>query len=432
MTAGQLSYTTKKRAVVISPSGKTNALGRAMCVADLASEVFDSVRLYAPEDGPLWPGAKRVTQQVRRFGSPAGLVAELSREDRGLAGLERRAQLECDGGSLFVWAIKPLSSSWGAAQAIGRALPMSLTVLDIDDADEALSSQFRTASLANRLRLHPWSPLNPRRIRSTLASALSQVDALTYASEALRSMLGIAFDGPTLRVPHPRRRVPSIASRSQTPRSQVSRLQASHVRRSHTTSKLIHLGFLGTVRRHKGLGDIEALLVEDSRYVLHVFRGALPSPAKERLSGCVVEHEVDTPMEDLYGEIDVVVLPQDRSPGAQAQLPAKLLDAMRFGKPIVASPTAAIVEAAADTVLYVGDWGSLDEVRFKVLQAHADGSTLGQAALRRFDQQLACEVQVEGLREFVRTIASSRGSQQMASGSQQMASESQHAQVSPA
>ncbi len=68
-------------------------------------------------------------------------------------------------------------------------------------------------------------------------------------------------------------------------------------------------------------------------------------------------------MDDLYAEIDVVVLPQDRSPGAQAQLPAKLLDAMRFGKPILASPTAAIVEAAADTVLYVGDWSSLEEGR---------------------------------------------------------------------
>ena len=397
----QLPQAIEASAVVISPSGKTNALGRAMCIADLLSEVFDSVRLYAPEDGPLWPGAKRATQPVRRFGSPAGLVAELSREGRTQLGLERGAELECDGRSLFVWAIKPLSSSWGAAQAIGRALPMSLTVLDVDDADEALSSQFRTASLANRLRLHPWSPLNPRRIRNTLASALSEVDALTYASEALRSTLGIDFDGPTLRVPHPRRQVPSHVPGSRAPRS-------------HVPSEQIHLGFLGTVRRHKGLGDIEALVLDDSRHVLHVFRGALPNPTRERLKARLVEHEVDAPMEDLYAEIDVVVLPQDRSPGAQAQLPAKLLDAMRFGKPIVASPTAAIVEAAADTVLYVGDWSSLDEVRSKVLQAHAGGSTLGQTTQARFEQQLAFEVQVGALREFVRTIAAPREAQQMA------------------
>jgi glycosyltransferase involved in cell wall biosynthesis len=407
MSSGQLSYVTEKRAVVISPSGKTNALGRAMCLAELASEVFDSVHLYAPDDGRLWSGAKRASQPVRRFGSPAELVAELRRERQAHLGLDAGAQLgylglaagarsECDGGSLFVWAVKPLSSSWGAAQAIRRALPMSLTVLDLDDADEALSSQFRAASPANRLRLHPWSPLNPRRIRNTLASALGEVDAVTYASEALRGTLGFDFDGPTLCVPHPRRRA---ASRSTSPRG---------------PSEQIHLGFLGTVRRHKGLGYIEALLLEDSRYVLHVFRGALPSPARERLSAHLVEHEVDAPMADLYGEIDVVVLPQDRTPGAQVQLPAKLLDAMSFGKPIVASPTAAIVEAAAETVLYVVDWGSQEEVRSKILRAHADGSTLGQAALTRFERQLASEAQLGGLREFVRTIEAPRKARKMA------------------
>jgi hypothetical protein len=396
MTSGQLSCVCEKRVVVISPSGKTNALGRAMCLADLASEVFDSVHLYAPEDGRLWSGAKRATQPVRRFGSPSELAAELRCQGRAHLGFDGGAQSECDDGSLFVWAVKPLSSSWGAAQAIRRVLPMSLTVLDLDDADEALSSQFRAASLANRLRLHPWSPLNPRRIRNTLASALDEADAVTYASETLRGALGIDFDGPTLRVPHPRRQA---TSRFTSPR---------------TPSEHIHLGFLGTVRRHKGLDDIEALVLEDSRYVLHVFRGALPGQARERLNTRLVEHEVDAPMEDLYGEIDVVVLPQDRSPGAQVQLPAKLLDAMRFGKPIVASPTAAIVEAAAETVIYVADWGSLEEVRSKVLQAHAGGSTLGQAALRRFEQQLACETQVGGLCEFVRAVAAPRETRQVA------------------
>jgi glycosyltransferase involved in cell wall biosynthesis len=396
MSSGQLSYVTERRAVVISPSGKTNALGRAMCLAELASEVFDSVHLYAPKDGQLWSGAKRATLPVRRFDSPSGLLAELKREGGEHLGLDGASQLKRDHGSLLVWAVKPLSSSWSAAQAIRRALPMSLTVLDLDDADEALSSQFRATSFANHLRLHPWNQLNPRRIRNTLASALGEVDAVTYASEALRSALGIDFDGPTLRVPHPRRQATSRLISPRTPSGQI------------------HLGFLGTVRRHKGLGDIEALVLEDSRYVLHVFRGALSGPARERLRARLVEHEVDAPMADLYSEIDVVVLPQDRSAGAQVQLPAKLLDAMRFGKPIVASPTAAIVEVAADTVLYVGDWSSLDEVRSKVSQAHTGEPTLGEAALRRFEQQLALEAQVVGLHKLLRAIEAPREIRKMA------------------
>jgi hypothetical protein len=359
-------------AVVISPTGQTNALGRAICIADLASEVFESVRLYAPDDGPLWQGAKRSPYPVRRFASALDIVAELETLD----------------GLFLVWVIKPLSTSWLPARAIKRALPTSLMVLDVDDADEALSRQFRAASLMNRLRLHAWSPLSPRQIRDTLTSALREVNAVTYASEALRSVPGIDFDGPMLRVPHPRR--------------------GAHLRplREKPRSDCIHLGFLGTVRQHKGLADIEELVLRDHRHRLHVFRGALPHHARRCLGAQVVEHDVDAPMEDVYADIDVVVLPQDGSPGGQAQLPAKLLDAMRFGKPIVASSSGPIVEAAADTVLYVADWGSIDEVQRKIAQAHAEGPALGLRARRRFEERLALEAQVVALREFARVISS--------------------------
>ncbi len=72
MISGQSPQATGMGAVVIAPSGKTNALGRAMCLADLASKVFDSVRLYAPEDGPL-SAAKRATRPVRRLARQLGL-----------------------------------------------------------------------------------------------------------------------------------------------------------------------------------------------------------------------------------------------------------------------------------------------------------------------------------------------------------------------
>jgi len=351
-----------------------------MCIADLASEVFESVRLYAPDDGPLWQGAGRSSLPVRRFASPLDIVAGLRADDA----------------PPLLWAIKPLSTSWRPTRAIKQALPMSLMILDVDDADEALSRQFRAASLMNRLRLHPWSPLNPRQIRDALASALAEVDAVTYASEALRSLPGIDFAGPMLRVPHPRRGVQPRPLRERSP------------------SDCIHLGFLGTVRQHKGSAAIEELVLRDHRHRLHVFRGALPHHVRRRLSAQVIEHDVDAPMEEVYADIDVVVLPQDRSPGAQAQLPAKLLDAMRFGKPIVASSSAPIVEAAADTVLYVADWGSIDEVRRKVTQAHTEGAALGLRALRRFEEGLALEAQVVALREFVRALATPGDAQHMA------------------
>jgi glycosyltransferase involved in cell wall biosynthesis len=227
-----------------------------------------------------------------------------------------------------------------------------------------------------------------RRIRDALASVLGEVDAVTYATEALRTLPGIDFDGPMLRIPHPRRGARAL--------------------REKPRSDRIHLGFLGTVRQHKGLADIEELVLRDPRHCLHVFRGALPQEARRRLAEQLVEHDADAPMEDVYAEIDVVVLPQDRSPGARSQLPAKLLDAMRFGKPIVASSSAPIVEAAADTVLYVADWGSIDEVRRTISRAHTEGSALGLRARLRFQERLALEAQVIALRELIQALSGRR------------------------
>ena len=341
--------------------------------------------LYAPDDGALWQGATRSPLPVRRFSRGLDIVTEL-----------RSAE-----GPVLVWAIKPLPMSWHAARAVKRALPASSMVLDVDDADEALSRRFMAASPVNRLRLHPWSPLNPRRIRDTLESALREADAVTYASEALRDVPGIEFDGPMLRVPHPRRAAPLRLPRKRSPDDDC----------------LIHLGFLGTVRRHKGLADIEALVLDDRRYRLHVFRGALPHTVGRRLSAQVIEHDVDAPMEEVYGHVDVVVLPQDRSAGAQVQLPAKLLDAMQFGKPTIATASAAIVEAAADTVLYVTDWGSVDEVRDRIAQALTEGSALGLRARRRFDERLSLHVQVAAVRELAQAISSPGDAPQIAKAS---------------
>jgi glycosyltransferase involved in cell wall biosynthesis len=55
----------------------------------------------------------------------------------------------------------------------------------------------------------------------------------------------------------------------------------------------------------------------------------------------------DTPLHEAYGAIDVAFIPiTSDGRGARYQLPAKLVDAMSFGKCIVASSTPAIGEFA--------------------------------------------------------------------------------------
>lgn len=355
--------------VIISPTSRSNALGRAIALADLAGDVFDDVLLYAPDDGVSWPGESRSTLPVRRFRSSREILA-------GLHSLDGRT---------LVWAIKPMPGSWGTASAIKRVLPPVSAILDIDDADEALSRQFMAASPANRLRLHPWSPLHPRCIRNTLERALSEADGVTYATDALKEELAIDYGGPMLRLVHPRRLAVGLHA-----------TQPSGAR--------VNIGFLGTVREHKGIAGLQALLAADDRYRLHVFRGALAQRLTRRISGQLVEHDPGAPMEQVYGEIDLVVLPQDRSPGARAQLPAKLLDAMRFAKPVIASPSAAIVEAAGDTVLYVSDWSTPSEAQQRIEQALAGGAAIGERARERFERRLALETQRDALAEFAASV----------------------------
>jgi hypothetical protein len=360
--------------VVISPTIRTNALGRAICIAELASEAFTNVHLYGPRDGDIWRGAQRSPLRINRFTSSKSIVSKVR-------------SIEAP---LVVWVVKPLSTSWHPASKIASALPETKLVLDVDDADEALSRQFMSVSVANRLRIHPWNPLNPRRIKETLQNAATQIQGLTYASDAVRDLLKINFNGPTLRVPHPRHRTTESFP-------------------SHPSDDHINLGFLGTLREHKGLRAMEQLMAERPQYRLHVFRGAIPGKSGLAMTPQVIEHDADAPMDHVYSQIDVVILPQDDSVGARVQLPAKLLDAMRFGKPIVASWSPAIFEAAGDTITYVTDWELGAEIHPKIAAAASHEPEQATKARSRFADELSLEAQIQPLRDFMEaTVAWSR------------------------
>jgi glycosyltransferase involved in cell wall biosynthesis len=65
---------------------------------------------------------------------------------------------------------------------------------------------------------------------------------------------------------------------------------------------------------------------------------------------------------NAFRHIDVVVLPQDAAvPAARYQLPAKLVDALRFGRPVVATDTPPIRELAGPSVTLVSSWDRLDD-----------------------------------------------------------------------
>jgi glycosyltransferase involved in cell wall biosynthesis len=349
--------------VVVAPTTSSNALGRALSVADLARAAGLETRLYGPADGPLWVGAAQHEVEVRTFSDPGAVAIEA-------------AQLEPP---LLVWVVKPLRRSWRVGELLQRRRRAAI-VLDLDDHDEALSREFRARSLGNRLRLHPLRMLHPARVRATRDAAVAAADGFTYSSDALARELALPASRPRLRVPHPR---PS----GQGPA------------RAAPQGGPVHAGCLGTLREHKGLSVLSRLLAREESLVLHVFD---PPPGElRRHRDRVVAHPAGTPLADLYSQLHVSLLPQGVSEGARLQVPAKLLDSMRFGVPAMATPTTAIDEIAGDAYWPVRDWRDPAHVAELIGRCAADPAGLGARGRARFERELSLEAQVGRFAGFV-------------------------------
>ena len=245
----------------------------------------------------------------------------------------------------------------------------------------SFARSFINASLWNRVRLNRLRQFHPARIKATRREALALADGVTVASYAVwkQTRLGQA---DAVRIPHPR----SIA--------RTSRLRLPYPNGEK------HVGFFGTIRSHKGVGSIEELLKADPSVVLHIFAGS-DTGSLEVFNDRIIEHPGDEPWETLFDGVDLVMLPQDRSKGGDVQLPAKLIDAMRFGVPVMASPTRAIREIAGDTVLYVEDWTDLDEVWRGLESCLRHGEYLGEAARHRFENEFSLEANASSFRDFL-------------------------------
>lgn len=352
--------------LITSPTRAGNALGRALALADLGTEVVSDVAVMAPDDGPTWSAASRWHHPVRR-------LKRSSVVPNGLA--SRRVD--------WVWMVKPLGKSQLIANAVMNENPGAKFILDLDDDDEALSREYAGASLLNRLRLHPFRQLNPSRIARTRETVLARADAVTVASRAVADRLVPGRE--VVRIPHPRAIAESDRER----------------RRPADGTK--HIGFFGTVRGHKGLDSLISILDRDPAVWLHIFAGSQIQSVKDPQR--VIEHPVDESYEQLFSAVDAVVLPQRDSSGGDVQLPAKLLDAMRLGVPVITSRTTAIVEIAGDTVFYVEDWSNPDRVSAALERCLQIGENMGATSRELFEREYALEVSIPVLRGLLHRLS---------------------------
>ena len=366
------------RFLVISPTVAGNAVGRALSLAEVL-RLIGPVTIAGADDGPLWSGIGDSRFSVRPFRSRARLATLLDEESRGTDG------------PLAVVAVKPLRKSLGwAVDATARWRARPLLVADIDDPDAELSRERLAARPLKHLKLTPLDDRHPWRSDRVLRAALPRVDVLSVSSWALRDALP-TFSGPVAHVPHARPPAPYIPP---------------------TPSARLRLGFLGTPRAHKGLGVLLDILEARDDTELHLLEGT-PLPRCARSAGVrsrIVFHPHSGPetLARAYRHVDVVVIPQDPDSAAAAlQLPAKLVDALRFGRPVVATATPAIREIAQDAFLPVTRWSPLDEAlgHLARLADRATCRAIGRRGEAYFRENLSADVVARGLRRVLERVA---------------------------
>ncbi len=314
------------RTIIVAPSRSDNSLGRALSLAEVYA-LAGPVRILAYDDGPLWKGASATTHAVEPVASSRDIAAVLASTP-----------------TTAVVSVKPFRRSlhWTltALQAAGaRVRP--LVIADVDDLDVAIHAEWhRQLAPLRRAASLVVSDLSPVRIECRVRWLIPRADILTVSSWALRGCLP-AFRGPEIRIPHPR----SIAPYE-----------------PPVPSSTLRIGFLGTPLSYKGVDPLCRLVNARRDTELHVLAGTQDQFRAVEPSRIVVhEHHGTETLSRAFRHIDVVVLPQDpRARASRYQLPAKFLDALRFGRPVLATDTPPIRELAAGGVITVADWDSLD------------------------------------------------------------------------
>jgi len=326
--------------LVVSPSTGDNSLGRALCVATVF-EHLGPVAVAAAEHQGTWPGAVSWDLSVTRFSSPRELLR--------LAAERSRPQ----GPPLVVVAVKPLPTSLGAALAVRAVLrrrrrPVRL-IADLDEDDVALrTAALRYGSRRDRLRrnvdtLRDIHVGHPVLVRPLQKLAVPRADAISVSSWEVARALVRGASAPVMRIPHAR----------------AARAYAAPRR-----SDRLRLGFLGTPRGYKGVGLLSELLEVLPDAELHLLGDRVPTALKDLPPGRLRMHATGSrdSLERAFAEVDVIVLPQDpHADQTKLQLPAKLIDALMFGRPVVATATPPILEVGGAHVRSVSSWSPLDD-----------------------------------------------------------------------
>ncbi len=337
-----------------------NATGRADLLARLLAPRWE-VEVVGPQFGAeLWKPAQGgdVVHRGVAAGKYPGFFGALP------------ALLRLVDGDVLV-ASKPRPTSYGVG-LLARARRRRPLLLDIDDWElgffyrsDAWGRLGRALDLADPNGL-TWTWMMERLVR--------RADAITVASRFLEARFGGAL------LTHVR----------DTDAWDPARYDPAWARSALGLDRQRVVMFLGTPRAHKGVEELVEAVGRLGPDVVLALVGAEPaSPAARRWAARPHVRVVGTvPFQDVPRYLvaaDVVAVPQRATSDTVGQMPAKLIDAMALGCPIVSTAVSMIPELleGCARVVAPGDATALAQAIGDLLAHPAEAAVLGAAARRR-------------------------------------------------
>jgi glycosyltransferase involved in cell wall biosynthesis len=292
----------------------------------------------------------------------------------------------------LIYALKPYPTSFGLGLLYRwtRGVPL---VLDIDDWEIGV---FQAVSREQRLRTilaGIASPNNYLWLR-LLYTQTSRADMITVPSTWLQRRFGGRL------IPHGR----------DTASMNPARVSGDPVRETWGLSGRIVM-FLGTPRPHKGVEDLISAIHRLSRPdVLGVIVGVdKHSPYTAHLRAMAGEEIRLLPMQPFdqipafLAAADVVMIPQRRTPFTEAQVPAKLFDAMAMARPIVSTAVSDIPQILEGCGMVVppGDADALAEAIACLLDDPVGARRLGLVAREKCVREFSWDKMQSTLQQVI-------------------------------
>lgn len=363
---------------ILSSSLANNCFGRAYILAKALARRYE-VEIIGPTFGKeIWRPCQTGEFSIRalRERTPMDFVRSI-----------RPILRKIDGD--VVYAVKPLMASFGIALAKRREASTPI-VLDIDDWQPGFTTEAKGQFDINRVRSRisgfRTSPNSYYWVR-LMERLIPYADDITTVSSFFQRRYGTR----AVLVPHGRDA--SLFDPRRYDRNEI------RIRLGLENKKII--SFLGTPKPHKGIGDIvDAVRRLDRKDVRVLVIGVLDDdPFMQKLvfeNGQFVIPIGMVSFQDVpkyLSASDLVVLPQKDESKTTGQIPAKLIDAMAMGKPIIATDVSDIASILDGCGIIVGS-GQVSQISEQIdtlLVDHKLAEDLGHKARTKFLREFSLD-----------------------------------------